>query len=108
MSLLLQVAAEVIVGEVLALDLVEASCDHRDDPSQSSEVPTMMKQMLLSDPILPGKSHQVLLHSLLVRRSDSSEAFVTSAQNALHAGEAAQPFLSRSAADEYLDTLRLP
>ena len=39
----------------------------------------MMKQMLLLDPILPEKSHQVLPHSLLVRRSDNSEALVTGA-----------------------------
>ena len=72
----MQVVVEVVVGEVLALDFVVESCDDRDDPSRSSEAPTMMKQMLLSDPILLEKSHQVLPHSLLVRRSDSSEAFV--------------------------------
>ena len=107
-SLLLQVVVEVVVGEVLALDLVEQSCDHRDNPAQSSEVPTMTKQMLLSDPILPEKSHQILPHSLLVRRSDNSEASVTGAWNALHLGEAAQPlesFRSRYVADENLDVL---
>ena len=76
-SLLLQVVIEVVVGEVLALDLAEVSCDHRDATSQSSEMPTTMNQMLLSDPVLPEKSHQVLPHSLLVRRSDNSRALVT-------------------------------
>ena len=45
--------------------------------TQIAEGPTMMEQMLLSDPILPEKRHQVLPHSLLVRCSDNSEALVT-------------------------------
>ena len=92
-----------------ARDLVEESWGHRDDSSRSSGVPATMKQMLLSDPILPEKSHQVLPHSRLVVRSDTSEAFLTGPKLALHVGVAAQPletFLSRSAADEEIDALR--
>ena len=79
----LQVVVEVVAVEVLVVDLAEESCAHRDDSWRSSEVRTMMNQMLSA--ILPEKSHQVLPHSLPLRRSDFSKA-LAGAWNALHGG----------------------
>ena len=66
------------------------SCDHHDDPSQSAEVPAVVEQRL-SALIFLERSHQVLPHSRLVRRSGNSRALVMGAQNVLHVGTAAQP-----------------
>ena len=63
--------------------LVEGSCDHHDDPSQSSEMTTVVNEMFLCEslpaPRFPGESHQIFPQFRLVRR-----VFVTGAQNALH------------------------
>ena len=53
-------------------------------PQPSADDPRAACRFQLHDS--PGSDHQILQHSLLVRRSDDSRALVTCAQNALHLG----------------------
>ena len=77
-------ARRVLAFESADSALVEGSSDYHDDPSQSSELTTVVKKILLCvslpAPRIPGKGHQIIFpHSRFVRRNDDSRVIVTGA-----------------------------